>query len=64
MADLTTLSPNLAGIPHMNIPVGMKNGLPLGMMVLGDHFKEGKLIGCILFGDVSRARELKARIKE
>ncbi len=44
MADLMTVGPNLAGIPHLNVPIGEKGGLPVGMMVLGDHFKEGELI--------------------
>ena len=28
----------------MSIPVGMKNKMPVGMMVMGDHFKEKTLI--------------------
>jgi len=44
MADLMTVSPNLAGVPHMTIPVKEKAGLPIGLMAVGDHFKEGNLI--------------------
>lgn len=45
MADVMTVGPNLAGLPHMNIPVGFdKDGMPIGMMVTADHNGEGKLI--------------------
>lgn len=50
MMDIMTVSPNLAGLPHLNVPVGMVNGLPVGMMLTADHLQEGKLvqIGSIL----------------
>ncbi len=44
MIDILTVGPNLAGLPHMNIPIGKKNKLPVGMMLIGDHFEEGKLM--------------------
>lgn len=44
MMDVMTVSPNLAGLPHLNVPVGMVNGLPAGMMLASDHLQEGKLI--------------------
>ena len=44
MIDVLTVGPNLAGLPHMNVPVGKKNNLPIGMMLIGDHFEEGKLM--------------------
>ena len=48
MADILTAGPNLAGLPHLNVPVGFekKKGkeLPVGMMLTGDHLQEGKLI--------------------
>ena len=43
MMDVLTVGPNLAGLPHLNVPVGFENGLPIGMMIIGDHFQEGKL---------------------
>lgn len=48
MIDILTVGPNLAGLPHLNVPVGFekKEGkeLPVGMMLIGDHLKEGKIL--------------------
>jgi len=44
MMDIMTVSPNLAGLPHLNVPVGESNGMPVGMMLTADHLQEGKLI--------------------
>ena len=44
MMDIMTVSPNLSGLPHLNVPVEMVNGLPVGMMLTADHLQEGKLI--------------------
>ncbi len=44
MMDIMTVGPNLAGLPHMSVPVGFEKELPVGMMVISDHLKEGTLI--------------------
>jgi aspartyl-tRNA(Asn)/glutamyl-tRNA(Gln) amidotransferase subunit A len=44
MADIMTVGPNLAGIPHASVPVGFAGKLPVGMMLMTDHLQEGKLI--------------------
>jgi len=44
MIDVLTVSPNLAGLPHMNVPIGFKDKLPVGIMLIGNHFEEGKLM--------------------
>jgi aspartyl-tRNA(Asn)/glutamyl-tRNA(Gln) amidotransferase subunit A len=44
MMDILTVGPNLAGLPHMTIPCGKKDGLPIGMLLISDHWEEGKLI--------------------
>jgi aspartyl-tRNA(Asn)/glutamyl-tRNA(Gln) amidotransferase subunit A len=44
MIDVLTVGPNLAGLPHINIPVGHENNLPIGMMLTADHLNEGKLL--------------------
>jgi len=44
MIDALTVVPNLVGMPHLNVPMGLVDGLPSGIMLTGDHLKEGKLI--------------------
>jgi len=44
MMDIMTVGPNIAGLPHLNIPVGFENNLPVGMMLIGNHFDETKLL--------------------
>ena len=44
MIDILTVGPNLAGLPHMNVPIGFEKKLPVGMMLIGNHLDEGKLI--------------------
>ncbi len=42
--DVLTVCPNFAGIPHLNVPCGKVNNLPVGLHLLGDHFDDWKLI--------------------
>jgi len=45
MADILTISANLAGIPALSVPAGLdKNGLPVGLQIMGNHFDEQKII--------------------
>ncbi|MBI2661120.1 Asp-tRNA(Asn)/Glu-tRNA(Gln) amidotransferase subunit GatA [Candidatus Woesearchaeota archaeon] len=44
MADILLVGPNIAGLPHLNVPVGFEKGLPVGMLLTGDHLQEGKLL--------------------
>jgi aspartyl-tRNA(Asn)/glutamyl-tRNA(Gln) amidotransferase subunit A len=45
LSDIFTLSANLAGIPGISVPCGFSDeGLPIGLQVLGPHFKEETLI--------------------
>ncbi len=44
LADVMTVSPNVAGLPHLNVPVGFEKNLPVGMLLTGDHLQEGKLL--------------------
>jgi len=44
LSDIFTLSANLAGIPGISVPCGFsKDGLPIGLQLLGPHFSEGLL---------------------
>jgi len=42
--DLYTVTPNLTGLPALNIPVSFIDGLPIGIQVIGSYFSEGELI--------------------
>ncbi|HOJ51698.1 MAG TPA: Asp-tRNA(Asn)/Glu-tRNA(Gln) amidotransferase subunit GatA [Syntrophales bacterium] len=45
LSDIFTISANLAGIPGISVPGGYtKEGLPVGIQFLGNHFQEGKLL--------------------
>ncbi|MGA1875327.1 MAG: Asp-tRNA(Asn)/Glu-tRNA(Gln) amidotransferase subunit GatA [bacterium] len=45
LLDIFTISANLAGIPAISVPCGFsKQGMPIGMQLLGGYFKEEKLI--------------------
>jgi aspartyl-tRNA(Asn)/glutamyl-tRNA(Gln) amidotransferase subunit A len=44
LADIYTISANLAGIPAMSIPCGFAEGLPVGLQLMGKHFDETSLI--------------------
>ena len=38
--DLLTIPVNMAGLPAMSLPVGFSSGLPVGMHIIGNYFKE------------------------
>ena len=44
MMDIITVGPNLAGLPHMTINVGSHDGMPVGLMLIANHFEEDKMI--------------------
>ncbi len=45
LSDILTISANLAGIPGMSVPGGFtRDGLPVGIQLQGNHFREEKLI--------------------
>ncbi|MBN2111497.1 Asp-tRNA(Asn)/Glu-tRNA(Gln) amidotransferase subunit GatA [Candidatus Woesearchaeota archaeon] len=44
MMDILTVGPNLAGLPHVTVPCGIKDGMPVGLMLVGNHLMEGKLL--------------------
>jgi aspartyl-tRNA(Asn)/glutamyl-tRNA(Gln) amidotransferase subunit A len=45
LADIYTISANLAGLPGLSIPCGFtKAGLPIGLQVLGKPFEESTLL--------------------
>ncbi len=44
MMDILTVSPNIAGLPHITIPCGSHDKMPIGVMIIGQHFNEQKII--------------------
>ena len=44
LSDIFTVSVNMAGVPGMSIPCGFKDGLPVGMQLIGKPFDEGTII--------------------
>jgi aspartyl-tRNA(Asn)/glutamyl-tRNA(Gln) amidotransferase subunit A len=36
---------NLAGLPAMSVPVGVSDGLPLGMHMVAPYLQEARLLG-------------------
>ena len=44
MADIYTLSVNLAGLPGMSIPAGFSKNLPVGLQMIGNYWSEEVLL--------------------
>ena len=45
LGDIYTIAVNLAGLPAISLPCGAdKNGLPIGLQLIGDCFQEKRLI--------------------
>lgn len=43
-ADALSVPQNLAGMPHVSVPCGYSDGMPVGMQFVSDHWKEGTVI--------------------
>ena len=43
-ADFLTIPPNLTGMPHMSVPCGYSDGMPVGLMFTSDHWNEDVLL--------------------
>jgi len=44
LSDMFTVNTSLAGLPGMSLPAGMLDGLPVGMQLTGNYFKEARLL--------------------
>jgi aspartyl-tRNA(Asn)/glutamyl-tRNA(Gln) amidotransferase subunit A len=44
MADIDTVAANLAGIPAISVPCAFKDGLPIGLQIMGNHLSEELLL--------------------
>ena len=43
LADIYTVSVSMAGLPAMSLPAGFIDGLPVGVQLIGDYFREDLL---------------------
>jgi aspartyl-tRNA(Asn)/glutamyl-tRNA(Gln) amidotransferase subunit A len=44
LSDVCTLPVNIAGVPAVSIPAGFVDGLPVGMQIIGKHFREETIL--------------------
>ncbi|MCH8821379.1 Asp-tRNA(Asn)/Glu-tRNA(Gln) amidotransferase subunit GatA [Patescibacteria group bacterium] len=44
LADILSVSQNLAGLPAISIPCGFVDGLPVGLQITGNHWEEEKIL--------------------
>lgn len=44
LSDIYTIAVNLAGLPAMSLPVQAVNGMPVGLQLIGNYFREGQLL--------------------
>ena len=45
LSDVMTVAPNLAGIPSVTIPIGMKNSLPVAVQLMAAQKQDRSLLG-------------------
>lgn len=65
LGDIYTISVNLAGLPGISLPCGMdKNGLPVGIQMIGDCFKEKNIIRAAYSFEQTRAYTHSPAAKE
>jgi len=48
LADIFTVTANLAGLPAMTIPIGRVQGLPIGGQLIAPAFEEARMLGTAL----------------
>ena len=46
--DVDTVISNLTGMPAISIPAGFSNGLPIGLQIMSDEFREQKIFDAAL----------------
>ena len=57
LGDIYTISVNLAGLPGITVPCGKdKKGLPIGMQLIGDCFREKEIIRAAYTYEQSREK--------
>ncbi len=46
-ADMLTIPPNLAGLPHVSFPYAYIGGMPLGAQLMTSHFNDYSILGVV-----------------
>ncbi len=67
LSDICTVSVNIAGLPGLSMPCGVdKNGLPIGMQLIGKHFDEETILNAgYTYEQATKFREkYKAELKK
>ena len=44
LSDIYTASVNLAGLPAVSVPAGFGDGLPVGLQIIGNYFREAQVL--------------------
>lgn len=44
LSDVFTIPANLAGLPAVSFPAGQASGMPVGLQLIGNYFREGSLL--------------------
>ena len=61
LGDIYTISVNLAGLPGISVPCGKDSkGLPIGLQLIGDCFKEKNIIRAAYSFEQTRSYERPA----
>ncbi len=63
-ADLFTIPINLAGLPALNLPFNLKNGLPVGVQLIGRPFEEATIFQGAMFLERERGPFTPPAIEE
>ena len=59
LGDIYTISVNLAGLPGISVPCGLDSkGLPIGLQLIGDCFKEKNIIRAAYAYEKTRTRQM------
>ncbi|MCG7854539.1 MAG: Asp-tRNA(Asn)/Glu-tRNA(Gln) amidotransferase subunit GatA, partial [Methanoregulaceae archaeon] len=56
LSDILTVPANLAGVPAISVPCGTTEGLPVGLQIMGQWFRDEKVV------DVAAAYEQGASV--
>ncbi len=65
LGDIYTISVNLAGLPGMSVPCGRdRKGLPIGLQLIGDCFKEKNILRAGYAFECSRSYEMPKMAQE